>query len=93
MQELAASESVAPFVCGAAVAEASLLPGETWRGLLEVDTDICGNDGVLTVLGMLGGYLFWPLIGFTPATLAFSRHLSNSSTLGNRLGLPEVRRN
>lgn len=51
-QELAAAESVAPFICGAAVAEGPLFPGETWRGTLMVDEDIC-PDAIYSVVSML----------------------------------------
>ncbi|CAN0195134.1 unnamed protein product [Scytosiphon promiscuus] len=50
--DLAAAESVAPFICGAAVAEGPLFPGETWRGTMTVDEDIC-PDAVYSVVSML----------------------------------------
>lgn len=42
--------------CGVVVADGPLLPGKTWRGTLEVDTDIC-KDPVYSVVGMLGELL------------------------------------
>lgn len=51
-QELAASDGVAPYICGAVVAEGPLSPGETWRGQLDVDDDIC-PDAVYSVVSML----------------------------------------
>ena len=51
-QELAASESVAPYICGAAVADAPLFPGETWRATLTVDESVC-PDAVYSVVTML----------------------------------------
>lgn len=52
-QELAADPSVAPFICGAAVAEGPVGPGETWRGTLMVDETICPYP-VYSVVSMLG---------------------------------------
>ena len=51
-KELAASESVAPYICGAAVAEAPVFPGETWSGTLMVDESVC-PDAVYSVVTML----------------------------------------
>eukprot|EP00903_Cladosiphon_okamuranus_P016262 g14998.t1 len=42
-EELAESEAVAPFICGAVMAEGPVSPGEAWRGTMEVDTYICPN--------------------------------------------------
>lgn len=60
-QALAADPSVAPFVCGAAVADAPVGPGGTWRGTLTVDDSVC-PDPVYTVVSMLGEYCTGPLI-------------------------------
>lgn len=56
MQALAADPSVAPFICGAAVSDAPLFPGETWRGALEVDEAVCGGDAVISVVSMLSEF-------------------------------------
>lgn len=56
-QELAGMDSVAPFICGAAVAEGPVAPGGTWRGTLMVDDSIC-PDPVYSVVTMLGE-LWW----------------------------------
>ncbi|CAM9774326.1 unnamed protein product [Ectocarpus fasciculatus] len=50
--ELAASEDVAPYICGAVVAEGPVFPGQTWRGQLDVNRDIC-PDPVYSVVSML----------------------------------------
>lgn len=55
-QELAADPSVAPFICGAAFSDAPLFPGETWRGALEVDEAVCGDDAVISVVTMLSEF-------------------------------------
>lgn len=52
VQELAASEDVAPYICGAVVAEGPVFPGQTWRGQLDVNRDIC-PDPVYSVVSML----------------------------------------
>lgn len=51
-QELAASPDVAPYICGAVVADGPVFPGETWRGTLEVDEHVCPNAkySVVTML-------------------------------------------
>ena len=46
-------DSVAPFICGAAVAEGPVAPGGTWRGTLMVDDSVC-PDPVYSVVTMLG---------------------------------------
>eukprot|EP00903_Cladosiphon_okamuranus_P016817 g15509.t1 len=50
--ELAASEGVAPYICGAVVADGPLFPGETWRGSMMVDEIIC-PDAVYSAVTML----------------------------------------
>ncbi|CAM9515337.1 unnamed protein product, partial [Laminaria digitata] len=50
---LAASADVAPYICGAAVGDAPVFPGDTWRGVMEVDTTICGDDAVFSTVSML----------------------------------------
>ncbi|CAM9317128.1 unnamed protein product [Ascophyllum nodosum] len=50
---LAGSDEVAPFICGAAVDEAPLLPGETTRLSLMVDDEICGDDANFSLVSML----------------------------------------
>lgn len=50
---LAASPEVAPFICGAVAGEAPVFPGETWRGTMEVDTTVCGEDAVFSTVTML----------------------------------------
>eukprot|EP00752_Nemacystus_decipiens_P012941 g11454.t1 len=40
--ELAETEEVAPYICGAVVADGPVFPGETWRGTMTVDDD-CHN--------------------------------------------------
>ena len=62
VQELAASPYVAPFICGAAAGDAPLAPGGTWRGVMEVDTDICGDDAVFSTVSMLSEL---PVVGCT----------------------------
>lgn len=52
-QALAATANVAPYICGAAVSEGPLFPGETWRATFDVDTSICGDDAVFSVVTML----------------------------------------
>lgn len=42
-QELAASEEVAPYICGVAVADGPVFPGNTWRGTMMVDEYLCPN--------------------------------------------------
>lgn len=54
-QELAASRAVAPYICGAVVADGPLFPGETWRGTMEVDEHICPN-AQYSVVSMLSEY-------------------------------------
>ncbi|CAN0559018.1 unnamed protein product, partial [Ectocarpus sp. 12 AP-2014] len=51
-QELAASDGVAPFICGAVAGEGPVLPGETWRGTLTIDESVC-PDPVYSVVSML----------------------------------------
>ena len=53
-----ASADVAPYICGAAVGEAPLFPGETWRGVMEVDRDICGDNAVFSTVSMLSEFEF-----------------------------------
>lgn len=55
-QELAALESVAPFICGAVAGDAPLFPGETFRGTLEVDEEAC-PDAVYSAVTMLSELL------------------------------------
>ncbi|CAM9660357.1 unnamed protein product [Ectocarpus sp. 12 AP-2014] len=50
--ELAASDGVAPFICGAVAGEGPVLPGETWRGTLTIDESVC-PDPVYSVVSML----------------------------------------
>eukprot|EP00903_Cladosiphon_okamuranus_P016239 g14981.t1 len=50
--ELAESEAVAPYVCGAVVADGPVFPGETWRGTMEVDEELC-PDAQYSVVTML----------------------------------------
>ncbi|CAM9326079.1 unnamed protein product [Ectocarpus sp. 8 AP-2014] len=50
--ELSESSDVAPYICGAVVAEGPVFPGETWRGQLDVDPYICPNP-VYSVVTML----------------------------------------
>lgn len=52
-QALAASDDVSPYVCGAALADGLLFPGETWRGYMDVDTDLCYEGIVFSVVTML----------------------------------------
>lgn len=47
---------MAPFICGAVVADGVLFGGETWRGYMEVDTDICYGGAVFSLVSMLGEY-------------------------------------
>ncbi len=58
-QELAGMESVAPYVCGATVAEGPVFPGETWRGTMMVDESVCPN-AVYSVVSMLSKFDFAP---------------------------------
>ena len=58
LQALAASADVAPYICGAAVSDAPLFPGETWRGTMEVDESVCGDDAVFSVVSMLSEFTF-----------------------------------
>lgn len=57
-QALATSDSVAHYICGYAIADGPLLSGATWRGYMEVDMDICGDDAVFSVVSMLSELLF-----------------------------------
>ncbi|CAM9937812.1 unnamed protein product [Ectocarpus sp. 12 AP-2014] len=50
--ELAGLEDVAPFICGAVVAEGPLFPGETWSGEIVVDPHTC-PDPVYSAVSML----------------------------------------
>lgn len=60
VQALAASADVAPFICGAVAGEEPLGPGATWRGTMEVDMAVCGDDAVFTTVSMLGeSHLVW----------------------------------
>jgi len=60
LQELAASDDVAPYICGAVVGDAPLFPGETTRLTLTVDEDICDDRAVFTLVGMLSEYICSP---------------------------------
>ncbi|CAM9317205.1 unnamed protein product [Ascophyllum nodosum] len=51
--ELAGSDDVAPFICGAAVGEAPLFPGETTRLSLMVDDEVCGDNAKFSLVSML----------------------------------------
>lgn len=44
---------VSPFICGAAVGDSPLFPGETTRITLAVDEDICEDGAVFSLVGML----------------------------------------
>eukprot|EP00904_Undaria_pinnatifida_P007222 jgi/Undpi1/362/HiC_scaffold_1.g00358.m1 len=48
-----ASADYSPYICGYTVSDAPLFPGETWRGTMEVDESICGEDAVFSVVSML----------------------------------------
>ena len=48
--------SVYPYVCGYAVADGVLLPGETVRIEVDVDTDVCGDSALYSLVGMLGEF-------------------------------------
>lgn len=52
LQKLANDPSVLEKLCGAVVADGPVFPGETWRGTMEVDTDIC-KEPVYSMVGML----------------------------------------
>lgn len=43
---------MAPFICGAVVADGPLFPGETWRGTMMVDESVC-PDAVYSAVTML----------------------------------------
>lgn len=49
---------VAPFICGAAVGDAPLFPGETTRLTLEVDEDVCDDSAVFSLVSMLSELAF-----------------------------------
>ena len=62
---------MAPYICGTAAGEAPLFPGETWRGVMEVDRDICGDDAVFSTVSMLSELNFvFALLSFTVHSLA-----------------------
>lgn len=54
-QELAAMDDVAPYICGAVVADGPVFPGATWRGSMTVDETICPN-AQYSVVSMLSEY-------------------------------------
>lgn len=54
-QEFGNSDDILPFLCGAVIADGPLAPGETWRGTMTVDEEIC-PDPVYTSYAMLGEY-------------------------------------
>ena len=51
-QALTESKDVAPYICGVVMADGPLFPGQTWRGQLDVDDDVC-HDPVYSVVSML----------------------------------------
>ena len=52
--------SVYPYVCGYAVADGVLLPGETVRIEVDVDTDVCGDSALYSLVSMLGEFSLKP---------------------------------
>lgn len=53
LQGAGSDPAVAPFICGAVVADGPLFPGETFRGTMHVDTDICKEGAVFSIVAML----------------------------------------
>lgn len=47
-------DDVAPFICGAVIADDVLMSGDTWRGTMGVDLDVCGDDARFSMVAMLG---------------------------------------
>lgn len=69
-------ESVARYICGAAVAEGPVFPGETWRGNMMVDESVC-PDAVYSVVSMLSKFIFSPsLCRRTAKQVASDKHPS-----------------
>lgn len=54
IQELGEEDSVAPYICGAVVADELLFGGQTWRGDMEVDMYACEKGAKFSLVGMLG---------------------------------------
>lgn len=49
---------VSPFICGAAVGDGPLFPGDTTRLTLAVDEDICDDSAVFSLVSMLSESAF-----------------------------------
>lgn len=45
---------VAPYVCGFVIGSAPQMPGATERYVMEVDDDICGSNGSISMATMIG---------------------------------------
>lgn len=53
LQEALDDPKVAPYICGYFVNDGPLFPGETSRGIMKVDTEVCGDRPVFSMVSML----------------------------------------
>lgn len=52
-QEMIEDEANAPYICGYVESEGLVDFGDTYRGFFDVDMDICGDNAMFSIVGML----------------------------------------
>lgn len=57
-QDVLSDPKYSKYICGYVVDDGALFPGKTYRDTMVVDTEICGDNPVFSMVGMLSEFLF-----------------------------------